>query len=69
MDVALVRGMCTHTAEWATNSMAKLIDATRETVQMDIPVQPQGVPPFPTIDVVPGRGEVAGSQLRFTGLV
>lgn len=69
LDVVLVHGMCTHTAEWATNSMGKLVDAIRENVRMDIPVQPQAVPSFPTIQVVPGRGEVAGSQLRFTGLV
>jgi len=69
LDVVLVHGMCTHTTEWATKSMAQLVEAINANVNLDVPAQAQAAGPFPTIEVVHGTGVVAGSQLRFTGLV
>jgi hypothetical protein len=69
LDVVLVHGMCTHDRKWATDTMAALVRYIRTEVRIEAPAQAMSVGPPPAIDVIPGNGEVAGSELRFTGLV
>ncbi|MEO5881700.1 MAG: hypothetical protein ABIQ06_04740 [Caldimonas sp.] len=70
VDVVMVHGMCTHTSEDARNAMKEIVRALQGNFRPP-PLGPQSikVPEVPAVEIVREEAEVAGSTIRFYGLV
>lgn len=72
LDVILVHGMCTHDKAWATGAMTQLaaaMDANVAVQKSDAKSLAPMATGLPSIELVPGKAVIAGSELRMTGIV